>query len=504
MFNIEDVLSSNKLLDGRYRLLRKLNTDSDPVELWMARDINTINKDAAANDESSGKIVSIMICHPTDALDIEDEQRWQDQFDAAHACRHPNLIPPEEYAVVNDTYYLVFPYSEAETLSGFVGKNLSDRITMKLISDMASGLNELHTHQPQIIHKSVRPSNIIVYNDEDFLLTNYGIHFESDSQIINNQDDNVAYMAPERFRDNAVAGPKSDIWALGATLYEVLTGDKPFGAEGGKNQLLDTPMPPLSDQSAGIIDLVYACLQADPKKRPTAQQIMDKTSAKKHSTKQKKKKQTNQAKEQSDINIRINKRTAAIVGAAILLFVILVIALKPRRHEDNPSNGVANEVVEINYYEEAVKMLSDGASASMGRKLLDSLVSTNDWQATFLLSRLYFDTKGRDTLLYDKQWEVMRENCGITPDNDKAHNYLFDAFELYEDDFMILYQLGCDYLAGNMRGCKRNLNYALWCFDKAERTINRTDLNNTLYQDALEHGRERISRSNYSPVRPIR
>lgn len=504
MFNIEDVLSSNKLLDGRYRLLRKLNTDSDPVELWMARDINTINKDAAANDESSGKIVSIMICHPTDALDIEDEQRWQDQFDAAHACRHPNLIPPEEYAVVNDTYYLVFPYSEAETLSGFVGKNLSDRITMKLISDMASGLNELHTHQPQIIHKSVRPSNIIVYNDEDFLLTNYGIHFESDSQIINNQDDNVAYMAPERFRDNAVAGPKSDIWALGATLYEVLTGDKPFGAEGGKNQLLDTPMPPLSDQSAGIIDLVYACLQADPKKRPTAQQIMDKTSAKKHSTKQKKKKQTNQAKEQSDINIRINKRTAAIVGAAILLIVILVIALKPRRHEDNPSKGVANEVVEINYYEEAVKMLSDDASASMGRKLLDSLVSTNDWQATFLLSRLYFDTKGRDTLLYDKQWEVMRENCGITPDNDKAHNYLFDAFELYEDDFMILYQLGCDYLAGNMRGCKRNLNYALWCFDKAERTINRTDLNNTLYQDALEHGRERISRSNYSPVRPIR
>lgn len=504
MFNIEDVLSSNKLLDGRYRLLRKLNTDSDPVELWMARDINTINKDAAANDESSGKIVTIMICHPTDALDIEDEQRWQDQFDAAHACRHPNLIPPEEYAVVNDTYYLVFPYSEAETLSGFVGKNLSDRITMKLISDMASGLNELHTHQPQIIHKSVRPSNIIVYNDEDFLLTNYGIHFESDSQIINNQDDNVAYMAPERFRDNAVAGPKSDIWALGATLYEVLTGDKPFGAEGGKNQLLDTPMPPLSDQSAGIIDLVYACLQADPKKRPTAQQIMDKTSAKKHSTKQKKKKQTNQAKEQSDINIRINKRTATIVGAAILLIVILVIALKPRRHEDNPSKGVANEVVEINYYEEAVKMLSDDASASMGRKLLDSLVSTNDWQATFLLSRLYFDTKGRDTLLYDKQWEVMRENCGITPDNDKAHNYLFDAFELYEDDFMILYQLGCDYLAGNMRGCKRNLNYALWCFDKAERTINRTDLNNTLYQDALEHGRERISRSNYSPVRPIR
>lgn len=504
MFNIEDVLSSNKLLDGRYRLLRRLNNDSDSVELWMARDITTIDRDAAANDESSGKMVSIMICHPNDALDIEDEQRWQDQFDAAHACRHPNLIPPEEYAVVNDTYYLVFPYSDTETLSSLVGRNLSDRVTKKLVSDLASGLNELHTHQPKIIHNSIRPSNIIVNNDEEFLLSNYGIHFESDSQIINNQEEGVSYMAPERFRDNAVVGPESDVWALGATLYEVLTGNKPFGKEGGKTQHLDTPMPPFSDQSAEIIDLVHACLQADPKKRPTAQQIMDKTSAKKHSTKQKKKKQTHQAKEQSDINIRINKRTAAIVGAAILLIVILSIALKPRHHEEKLPGDVETEVVETNCYAEAVKMLSDNASASTGRKMLDSLVSANDWQATFLLSRLYFDTKGRDTLLYDKQWGIMRENCGITPDNEKAHNYLFDAFELYENDFMILYQLGCDYLAGNMRGCKRNLNYALWCFDNAERAINHTDLNNTLCQDALEHGRERISRSNYSPVRPIR
>ena len=504
MFNIEDVLSSNKLLDGRYRLLRKLNTDRDAVELWMARDITTIDRDAAANDESSGKIVSIMICHPADALDIEDEQRWQDQFDAAHDCRHPNLIPPEEYAVVNDTYYLVFPYSEVETLSKFVGKNQSDRVTMKLISDLASGLNELHTHQPIVIHNGIQPSNIIVYNDDDFLLTNYGIHFESDSQRIKNQDRSLAYMAPERFQGDDEAGPEGDVWAFGATLYEVLTGKKPFGKEGGKNQRLETPMPPLSDQSAVIVDLVYACLQADPKKRPTAQQILDLTSTKKRSAKQKKKKNNKQAKEQGDTTIQFNNRTAAIVGAAILLIGVLVAILRPRHHEDNPYMSVDKDVVEINYYEKAVEMLSDKTSAQEGLNLLDSLVSAKDWQATFLLSRLYFDTKGRDTLLYDKQWGIMRENCDITFDNERAHNYLFDAFELYENDFMILYQLGCDYLAGNMRGCKRNLNYALWCFDNAERTIKNSNSNNARYLDALEEVRERISRSNYSPVKPIR
>lgn len=503
MFNIEDILS-NKLLDGRYRLLRKLNLDSEAVELWMARDITTIDKDAAANDESSGKLVSIMICHPNDALDIDDEQRWQDEFDAAHDCHHQNLIPPEEYAVINDTYYLVFPYSEVDSLRQFVGKNISDRVTLKLISDLASGLNELHTHQPQIIHGDIRPNNILIVSDEDFVLTNYGIRFESDAQKINNHDESIAYMAPERFQNNALVGSESDVWALGATLYEVLTGNKPFGEEGGKNQRLDTPMPPFSDQSAEIIDLVYSCLQADPRKRPTAQQIIDSTRPKKHSTKQKKKKQTNQDKERNDINIKINKRTAAIVAAAFLIIGVLAIVLKLRHNENNVSEVVEKEVVEINYYAEAVKMLSNNTMASIGLKLLDSLVSENDWQATFLLSRLYFDTKGRDTLLYDKQWGIMRENCGIIPDNDRAHNYLYDAFELHENDFMVLYQLGCDYLAGNMRGCKRNLNYALWCFDNAERALDYSDSNNTIYLDALELGRERISSSNYSPIKPLR
>ena len=503
MINIEDILS-NKLLDGRYRLLRRLNTDSDAVELWMARDITTIDRDAAANDESSGKIVSIMICHPTDALDIEDEQQWQDEFDAAHDCRHPNLIPPEEYAVVNDTYYLVFPYSEVESLSQFVGKNISDRVTLKLISDLASGLNELHNHQPQIIHNDIRPNNILVVNDEDFVLTNYGIHFEADAQKIDGHNSSVAYMAPERFRENAIVGPESDVWALGATIYEVLTGNKPFGEEGGKNQRIDTPMPPLSDQSTAVIDIVYACLQANPKKRPTAQQIMDSTRSKKHSTKQKKKKQSNQTRERNEINIKISKRTAVIVAVALLLIGVLAIVLRPRHHEDNLPEVTEKGVVETNYYLDAVKLLSDNTSASIGRQLLDSLASEKDWQATFLLSRLYFDTKGKDTLLYDKHWEIMRENCGIIPDNEKAHNYLFDAFELHENDFMILYQLGCDFKAGTVRGCKRNLNYALWCFDNAERALNALDTNNPIFQDALDLGRERISRSTYSPLKPMR
>ena len=151
-----------------------------------------------------------------------------------------------------------------------------------------------------------------------------------------------------------------------------------------------------------------------------------------------------------------------------------------------------------------MNLLSDQVTAKDGKRLLDSLVRAKDWQATFLLSRLYFDTHGSDTIFYDKRWEAMRDNCGITPDNVVAHKYLFDAFELNDNDFMILYQLGRDFKAGDKRGCKRELEYALWCFDRAEKSLNSSKVNYPRYKQELERGRDRISTVEYIPTKPSR
>ena len=499
MLDIKKFISSENLLDGRYKLIRSLaEGGKTTVATWLARDVNTIDRNAAAIDESSGKLVSIMLCHPATTLDFEEEQRWQDEFDAAYDCCHPNLLPPEEYAVLNDTYYLVFPYTQKGTLRQFVGKNISDKVVWKLISDIASGLEELHTHQPQIIHDDIKPSNILVVDNNSFALTNYGIHFETDIQRIDNQNDGMAYMAPERFQAASSPHPESDIWAFGSVLYEVLSGNKPFGEQGGKNQRPDTPMPPLPDQPTEIRDVIYACLQADPQKRPTAQQIKDAARSKKFLAKPKKKNLTERTKEPSDNDNR-KKKSVAIVVATLLLIGVLVYVLIPHHpnEELKEAKEEKEEVVVVNYYEKTLSMLSDKNTAETGRKLLDSLVKANDWQATFLLSRLYFDTRGIDTILYDKRWEKMRDNCGITPDNKMAHKYLFDAFKLNENDFMILYQLGLDFKAGPVRGCDRKLDYALWCFDHADSCVNHTQ-----YRQELELGRDRIL--NYSPLKPSR
>lgn len=498
-------LAPKRMFDGRYRLIRPLDNSKTTISIWLARDVNTVNVNASANEESSGRLVSLMICQPSAALDIEEEQRWQDEFDAAHECCHPNLLPPEEYAVLNDTYYLVFPYTERASLSQFIGKNMSETMTWKLILDMASGLNELHTHQPQVIHGDIKPSNVYLYDNNEFVLTHYGIHFETDTQRIEEHSGCLAYMAPERFLGASVSKPESDIWAFGAMLYEILKGVKPFGEEGGKNQRRETPMPPLPNQPTEIRDLIYACLQADPKKRPNAQHIIDIVSSKKIIAKSKKKNYHNRDKEKIGNKIQNKNSLTAIVAVSVVLLGVLVYLLIPRHREVVPeSKGKAKqEVVEINYYEKAVNLLSDNSTAATGRKILDSLVSARDWRAKFLLSRLYFDTRGYDTILYDKDWEKMRVNCGISYDNERAHEYLFDAFELHENDYMILYQLGCDYMAGTARGCKRKLEYALWCFDHAESTLEKSSLNYGQHLDVLKRVRERIP-ADRSPIKPTR
>ena len=83
-------------------------------------------------------------------------------------------------------------------------------------------------------------------------------------------------MPPERFKDGYKPDTSSDIWAFGATAYEILTGDVPFGNQGGAAQLEGTPIPPIKEAiPKKIKNIVYACLNADPQKRPSAEYIAE-------------------------------------------------------------------------------------------------------------------------------------------------------------------------------------------------------------------------------------
>ena len=149
----------------------------------------------------------------------------------------------------------------------------------RFISDVASGLERLHTNQPQIIHQDIKPANILIDDSGSFTITDFGISSKSnglhDSYYDEERSGTFAYMAPERFGENDTPMPESDIWAFGATLCEILTGKVPFGENGGKSQLEGQPMTSLKGLPTPIRKLIKACLRKEPSKRPTAGELAE-------------------------------------------------------------------------------------------------------------------------------------------------------------------------------------------------------------------------------------
>lgn len=287
MVDVEQLAKEGKLFDGRYKLLKTLSTDGGTADVWLAIDINTIDnpdllKEEADNflPEESGMMVAIKIYRPKNALDIEGEQRFRDEYKIVHNCRHTNLLQPTNFSICEDTPYLELPYCKNGSSEMLVGKAIEDKDIWKFIFDVSSGLSYLHACTPQIIHQDIKPANVLIDDYNNYAITDFGISSQRGSKhgfyFDEDNSGTMAYMAPERFDENYRPTAESDIWAFGATLYEILTGEVPFGEEGGKNQLeISMKIKPMGNKiSKDIQKLIMSCLSLNPKERPTANQII--------------------------------------------------------------------------------------------------------------------------------------------------------------------------------------------------------------------------------------
>ncbi len=287
MINIEDFAKTGELFDNHYKLLRPLSTDGGTADVWLALDANTV-KDRSRLDEAPnlpddqieelGLIVAIKIYRPKNALDIEGEQRFRDEYMIVFNCNHTNLLHPTNYSIFEEIPYLVLPYCRQGSSEKLIGKLKKDCDIWKYIEDVASGLAYLHACTPPIVHQDIKPGNVLIDDIYNYAITDFGISSKKGGKHGFYFDDEnsgtLAYMAPERFQEDIEPIPQSDIWAFGATLHELLTGNVPFGEEGGYAQVeKKVPMPEAPGISADIQRLIHACLAPDPNDRPTAQQL---------------------------------------------------------------------------------------------------------------------------------------------------------------------------------------------------------------------------------------
>ena len=348
MLDLEQLADSEELFDGRYRLMYPLSTDGATADIWLAVDTNTVDCELSDNngdvDEEQGLKVAIKVYRPQNALDIEGIQRFRNEFKVVFNCQHSNLLHPVHFSIFKDTPYLVLPYCQNGSTELITGQMQRDEDIWKFVHDVASGLNYLHTNNPQIVHQDIKPANILIDDNRNYAITDFGISI-SRKQRNHDVDENsgtLAYMAPERFMDGTQPMPESDIWAFGATLYELITGKVPFGENGGSEQTEEKPTLnyPKGCCSKNVQRLIAACLSKTPQKRLTARQLIGYATARSYYGDKK-----------------LNKGfIGGIVGAvSVLLIAIVLFALstsstlsKDNTIEDNSSiSGIMVEDSEV-------------------------------------------------------------------------------------------------------------------------------------------------------------
>lgn len=161
---------------------------------------------------------------------------------------HPNIVHVYTVGDYKQQPFIVMEYVKGKTLKDYLREHgaLEPQTVIHIMTQLAEGV--LYAHQNNIIHRDLKSQNIMITDDQVVKITDFGIALssnEADMTQTNTIMGSVHYLAPELARGN-LATERSDIYALGIILYELLTGDVPFKGEGAVNialQHLEAEMP---------------------------------------------------------------------------------------------------------------------------------------------------------------------------------------------------------------------------------------------------------------------
>lgn len=233
-----------------------------------------------AKDQLTGEFVALKVYmgQEDDALD-----GFAREYAIVSNVHHPNVLAPKHFDTCGSKPYLVLPFCERGSVMQFIRTPefaVEESDAWRLLRDVASGLAHLHSMSPPIIHQDIKPDNILINDLDDYVITDFGISTRIKTSIlqmkgtVTKDAGTTAYMAPERFEDDPFPIMANDVYSLGATVYEILTGDAPFSDIGGRGQDGDTPIPAIEESySDELKDLITSCLSFDTSKRPKAANI---------------------------------------------------------------------------------------------------------------------------------------------------------------------------------------------------------------------------------------
>src|SRR5215469_13333489 len=183
----------------------------------------------AAVDPTIGRMVAIKQVTAVVSDDPELLKRFYREAQSTGRLQHPNIVTLHDLGEQDGVPYLVMEYLEGESLEQIIQKRRSYTVAEKLniIIQVCEGLG--YAHQRQIVHRDIKPGNVVVLNDGGIKIVDFGIaqfgteRFTRTGQIVGS----LFYMSPEQIQD-ADIDLRSDIYSTGIVLYEFLTGSVPF------------------------------------------------------------------------------------------------------------------------------------------------------------------------------------------------------------------------------------------------------------------------------------
>ncbi len=248
--------------DGRYRVLGRLGVGG-MATVYLAE------------DSSLGRKVALKVMAERYSEDGEFVERFRREAQAAARLNHPNIIAVYDRGEADGRPYIAMEYLQGRTLKQVIQAEgpLPPERAIAIAMQVLAGLRYAHEHG--VVHRDVKPHNVLVGDDGRIKVTDFGIAHAGDPQMteVGSIVGTAQYLSPEQARGRGV-GPQTDIYSLGVVLYEMLAGRVPFEGDSSvaiAMQHVSDPPPPLRalapDVPESLALVVAHAMLKDPAQR---------------------------------------------------------------------------------------------------------------------------------------------------------------------------------------------------------------------------------------------